>query len=152
MHHLISILPVLAAQQPPAPLAAIPEGIDPVVWPYWVAIGAMSSAVVALFGYVQKIQNDNRADVKANSQRIAAEFKIKDESILDIATKITEAVAQFIGAIEKLADKNGALAAEVRSESESITGEIRTNAERLQARLERIEDKLDGREPRNRSE
>ena len=140
MHQLIPFLTTAASQQPPSPTGVIPEGVDPLVWPYWVAIGGLSSAVVALFGYIQKIQNDNRADVKANSTRIAGEFAVKDGAILDIATKITEAVAQFVAAIDKL---SGLIA--------GLITEVRTDSEKLQSRLERVEDKLEGREPRNRS-
>jgi hypothetical protein len=93
------ILLALAAQAeamgPPAPPSD--------VWPYWVACGALSSAIAALFGVFAKAQRDHALQIerinsehqKANeerSRRISSEFDKRDSALLDMTTRVVTAM------------------------------------------------------------
>ena len=61
----ILLLQALAAQKPPADLAALAEQVaklsekEPVLWPYISAITALGAACVAMFGVIVKFSRDH---------------------------------------------------------------------------------------------
>lgn len=103
----LSYLFPLAAQVDPQ----VPT--DHPLWPYWVAIGALSTAVATLFGVVMR-QNSNfaakleethethRKMAEERSRRISEEFSKKDKAILDTSVefaRLMERVAQELATL-----------------------------------------------------
>lgn len=104
------------------PAADVVNGTDHHDWPYWVAIGALSSALVTVFGLLMKSyrdrtqdQKDHAEDVKllnkgfqeaaeARSKRVAEEFAKKDKAILEVSVdfaKLMERVAAELKAMNE---------------------------------------------------
>lgn len=83
---------LMAAQDPTGALTQT----DHPMWPYWVAIATLASAVATLFGLLMKSNGDFQAKLLAvqaehrkfedeRSVRIAAEHERKDEKLANLA-------------------------------------------------------------------
>lgn len=115
-------------------LAAQPiEQTDHPDWPYWVAIGGLTSALVAVFGWLMKakadlteavkvaadqreklqtthaeaihrITTEHSAAVEAKAQRVAQEFAIKDKTILDTSVEFAKMVERVVTELKRFND------------------------------------------------
>jgi len=95
---------LLASQIPP-------DAVPAAVWPYYVAIGALSSAVVAMFGVILKqnsahhdqirsMYSDAAKALEEQARRSGEEFKGDKQTIVDLATRLAGLVEKVTASMD----------------------------------------------------
>ena len=108
---------LLAAQQPAGPMGppAPPPGVDPVVWPYWVAIAAMSTFIAGLCTAYVKLVSSSKAELaqahadhrkadEEKSKRIAEDFNKDKAALLDVSVRTATVLEQVASEMGRVAD------------------------------------------------
>jgi len=89
---------------------------DPALWPYFVAIGSLASACVAMFGIIvkqsrdfeaklEKVHTDHRLANEARSERVSAEFKVKDDALLAVSVAQAEVIGKVGNELRRINDQ-----------------------------------------------
>lgn len=91
---------------------AIKKTEDSHLWPYFTAIAALCTVVVALFGLLMKswkekeqIYLDFRKADEEKSKRVAEEFEKKDKALLSVSTELATLMERVGNELKQLNDR-----------------------------------------------